>query len=167
MKPEEIRQESELVTAGILKSHLFQSAEHILCYYPLGSEVNILPVAQQGIQLGKKIAFPKVMGEDMEFIRVPDMECFAEGAFHIMEPIGERIVNWEDALVLTPGLAFDRQGGRIGYGRGYYDRYFAKHPGLIRAGVAYNRQIVEQVPMDSLDQNMQYLFDETGEQACR
>lgn len=119
-------------------------------------------MAGQALLDGKAVAFPRMAGEEMTFFRVQDLEhSFAEGCFHVMEPVGEEaLIPGEDisgSLILVPGVAFDRQGGRTGYGRGYYDRYLASNPSLIPVGVALEVQLVEDVLAEAWDVPMAYL----------
>ena len=79
-----------------------------------------------------------------------------EGCFHVMEPVHDRPVDWKDAVVLTPGLAFDNSGSRIGYGKGYYDRYFADHSCRRMVGITYCELFYEKgkIPADPYDRKM-------------
>ena len=78
---------------------------------------------------GKEIAVPKVQGLDMIFYKLTDFAQLEPGYYGIPEPVSGEIVQWEDALMIMPGVAFDRQNHRVGYGGGFYDRYLEKHPG--------------------------------------
>lgn len=156
--PQTVKKESEEICGQILKSELFRRAKQCLLYYPLGNEADVLPLFQACIREGKEVAFPKVVGEDIVFIRVESENRFKEGYFHVMEPVGEPVLCREQALVITPGVAFDRKGGRIGYGKGFYDRFFAAHPTVIRAGVALQCQMVPDVNGDEWDRKMDHLF---------
>lgn len=157
MTPQAIAEESSAICQNIIKSDLFKTTERCMLYYPMGSEADVLPLAEECLRLGKELAFPRVMGDVMEFVEISDMAEFAEGHFHVMEPTGRNVVTWEDALVITPGVSFDRRGGRIGYGKGFYDRYFAEYPKLIRMGVSLRLQIVEDVRADEYDKKMHYV----------
>lgn len=148
---EERLQWSDRICRKLERQADFLNAAVICFYYPLGSEVNLLPLAQRALDLGKQAAFPRVNGGDMEFYRVSDLEAFAEGAFHVMEPLGEEVICGTDALVLVPGLVFDVSGNRMGYGKGYYDKYFARYPGCRKIGVCFGMQIVPEVPCGPYD----------------
>ena len=162
MTAQEAAEGSERIVGYIIESALFQKNVHILGYYPLGKEASVLRVAEEALRQGKQVAFPKVAGADMVFVQVTDLKQFREGAFHIMEPVGGTIVTWEEGLALTPGLAFDRSGARMGHGKGYYDRYFASYPRLIRAGVAFDNQIFDRIPSEAYDMDMQYVCTPEG-----
>lgn len=161
--PEETREELSAEICGhILGSRLYQQAEIIFAYYPLGNEVSLLPVIEDALSNGKRIAFPKVEGEDMEFYQVKELTELKEGYYHVMEPVTESAAEEEDALVLTPGVVFDMDGNRIGYGKGFYDRYLDRHPECITLGIAYEAQIVESFEADMRDKRMDYIVTELG-----
>lgn len=160
MSGEEVRKKSDQVCKNIISSELFQNAEKILAYAALGNEVDIRSVIEEGWRQNKRIAFPKVFGDSMNYFEVGDFSELEEGAFHVMEPQENRPADWEDALVLVPGVAFDRKKNRMGYGKGYYDRYFAGKTGCVRLGIAYELQVAEQLPTEENDLPMEYLVTE-------
>lgn len=160
----QIRLWSEIICENLQAQPFFRVAEAVYFYYPLGSEVNLLPLAQITLDLGKQAAFPRVDGNDMAFYQVSGLEEFAEGAFHVMEPVGNDVMDRAAALVFVPGLVFDRQGNRMGYGKGYYDRYFARYPGCRKVGVCYGMQMSAQAPCGEFDIPMDMVFTECGAQ---
>ena len=132
-------------------------------YYPLGSEVSLIPFYKFLLKGEVPLAFPRVQGMSMDFYQVFSLDDLKEGAFHVMEPDNAcKKAEWEYALCFTPGSAFDREGGRFGYGKGYYDRYFEKHPRLLRAGIAYENQVEEKLPTEDFDIPINYLITEHG-----
>lgn len=132
-------------------------------YYPLGSEVSLIPFYKFLLKGEVPLAFPRVQGMSMDFYQVFSLDDLKEGAFHVMEPDNAcKKAEWEYALCFTPGSAFDREGGRFGYGKGYYDRYFEKHPRLLRAGIAYENQVEEKLPTEDFDIPINYLITEQG-----
>lgn len=144
----------------------------IYFYYPLGSEVNLLPLAEEflkeeysaeaAVPEGRVIAFPRTCGDTMEFYPVTSLSDFVEGRFHIMEPMGELPLTEPEPLVVVPGLGFDRQGNRMGYGKGFYDRYFARFPSCRKMGAAFETQIVEEIPAQAHDIIMDFVVTEKG-----
>lgn len=158
---EQVRKCSENICAHILESDLFARARHIYAYIPLRNEVDIRPVIRRAWELGKQVAVPKVFKDEMSFFRMEDFHELKEGAFHVMEPGEDHPVCWEDALVLVPGVAFDRQGNRMGFGKGYYDRYLARIPEAVTMGIAYEFQILEEIPVADHDRSMDWLATES------
>lgn len=150
-----------------LKTHpWFCQAEAVYFYYPLGREVSLLPLAGHALASGKQAAFPKASGEGMAFFGVASLEGFQEGSFHVMEPVGGRMMQEESPLVLAPGVGFDLQGTRMGYGKGYYDRYFAKYPRCRKIGIAYEAQLVGRLPKDAFDVPMDGIMTEKAFYPC-
>ena len=87
----------------------------------------------------------------MTFYRLEDFSQLKPGYFGIPEPEEGEAAEWEDALIIMPGVAFDRENHRVGYGGGFYDRFLEKHPGLTRMALAFGFQILESVPAESTD----------------
>lgn len=158
---------SAQISETILHWEAYRQAETVFFYYPLGNEVSLLPVIEHALLHGKLAAFPKVIGSSMEFYETTTLDELSEGCFHVMEPQteGKQPANPAHALCFVPGTAFDLTGGRFGYGRGYYDRYFAGRNGQTLAGCAYECQIAEELPTDEWDKRMDYLVSEKG--ICR
>ena len=141
---------SHAICQALWQMPLIQEAQAVYCYAPIGSEADIWELAERLWAAGKRLAFPRVLGdgsEEMEFYEVKDRGELEEGAFRVQEPVmdGRIPVEWKGAPVLVPGVAFDVSGARCGYGKGYYDRYFAAHSELVRIGVAFECQLSEKL----------------------
>ena len=88
----------------------------------------------------------------MDFYEIRDFSELQKGAYGILEPTGDRLLlPQKDDLMLVPGAAFDRNGYRIGYGGGYYDRYLRRHPDMKTIALAYDFQIISRVPAEEFD----------------
>lgn len=164
MTGEQVGAMSRAICERLLASEVYRQADTIYAYYPLGREVSPLAVIERALADGKVLAFPRV-GEScgMDFYRVTSLSQLAEGSFHVMEPVLEcPMLQKTRALVLVPGLAFDRQGNRYGYGKGYYDRYFARFPGLTRVALAYEHQMEEAMEVLPTDVKMHRIETECG-----
>lgn len=112
---------------------------------------------------GIPLAFPRTKGEAMEFYQVFSLDDFKPGAFGIFEPSATLCrAKLDKAVCLVPGSVFDRAGNRYGYGKGYYDRYFADHKMLLRVGIAYGTQVKETIPSEAYDIKMHMLATEDG-----
>jgi len=158
----QVKEWSETICTHLMATELFQQAEVIYFYYPLGNEVNLLEAAQTALDVGKCIGFPRIEGDLMQFYKIESLEEFQEGCFHVMEPTSDVVLKAEKPLILVPGLVFDSRKNRMGYGKGYYDRYTADVPQAIKVGIAYELQVVDKIPVNSFDIPMDYVITESG-----
>jgi 5-formyltetrahydrofolate cyclo-ligase len=149
------------ITEKLLHASWYKSSTQILVYSAIRSEVNLSAFIEQAWKDGKELYFPKVDGEDMEFYRADSWEYLASGTFGVMEPVtGVQLSRMIPFLtpILVPGVAYSKDGHRIGYGKGYYDKYLTanqKNKRLAAIGIAYAFQIVEPFETDALDYPMQ------------
>ena len=151
MTEEMIVQKSEKLGELFAESELYKNAKAIYGYLPYNQEVRTVPMLEQALKDGKKVAVPKCYGEEMRFIWMDDLSKVEKGYANIPEPIAdEPVADDKTALVLMPGLAFDPQGHRIGYGGGFYDKFLAKemHPTL---ALCYDFQMLEHLETEAHD----------------
>lgn len=87
----------------------------------------------------------------MVFYKLTDFSQLEPGYFGIPEPASGEIVDWPQALMIMPGVAFDRNNHRVGYGGGFYDRYLEKHPQMERVAIAFSFQMLPEVPTEPTD----------------
>ena len=133
-------------------SALYQNAKSIYGYLPYNQEVRTTAMLAQAIADGKRVAVPKCYGNEMKFLWLDDLNAVAPGYSNIPEPIAdEPVADDETALVLMPGLAFDPEGHRIGYGGGFYDRFLADEPGHPTLALCYDFQMVEKLETEEFD----------------
>ncbi len=129
----------------------FRCASTVAVYWSLESEAATHDLVRKYASL-KRIVLPVVTGDVMHFAEV-DGDCanLSEGAFGVMEPREGRVCLPEDIdLMLVPAMAFDRRGGRLGHGKGYYDRYFEHYTGP-KVGICFDFQLVDEVPCEPFD----------------
>lgn len=150
--------EEQIVTASEKLGQLFaateayQKAETIYGYLPYNQEVRTVPMLQKALDDGKKVAVPKVFGEEMKFIYLDDLTAVEKGYAGIPEPVADGpVADDQEALVLMPGLAFDSQGHRIGYGGGFYDKFLASEPGHPTVALCYAFQMLPQLETEEFD----------------
>ena len=151
--------ESQIVSASarlgkqFRACELYKNAKTIYGYLPYNQEVRTVPMLEQAIRDGKRVAVPKCYGEEMRFLYINDFVTeVAPGYANIPEPIAdEPIADDKTALVLMPGLAFDPQGHRIGYGGGFYDRFLAEEPDHPTLALCYGFQMVEHLETEEFD----------------
>ncbi len=125
--------------------------KNVFCYLSYSSEAPTDCLIERLIEEGYSVYCPRVVGQEMETVKYG--EDFAISSLRIREPIGEAFKG-EMHYVIVPFLAVDRQGNRLGYGGGYYDRYFAKNPLAKRIAYGYDFQIQSQVPTEETDIKM-------------
>ena len=128
----------------------------ILCYYALPDEVNTHQLIDDLVTEGKTVLLPKVIDDKQMELRIyTGAHDLKEGAFHIMEPVGERFTDFARIdVALVPGVAFDAKGHRLGRGKGYYDRFLRTMgtvPNVRTIGVCFDFQKVESVPVEAYD----------------
>lgn len=148
----QIRQNSKAICEKVCGLPEFSEAEWIYLYIDCKNEVMTGDIMQEALRQGKRIAAPKVIGSDMIFYEIHSADDLEPGYFGIMEPVKELPeAECEDAFLVMPGVAFDSKKHRAGYGGGFYDRYLSVHPGLFKAAVAFEFQMMEQVPTEPTD----------------
>lgn len=143
----------------------------VLVYIPFRSEADVWPLAEALLASGHRVAAPRVVrGQGrMDLYAIDGRDALTPGSYGIMEP-GEdaSAVHFASIdVVVVPGLAFDRQGGRLGYGAGYYDRLFRQYALAdvsmpVRIGTGFGAQVVERVPMEAHDYRVDWLVTEHG-----
>ena len=152
MTEEEIVSRSEKLMELVLASEAYKTANTIYGYLPYNQEVRTVPMLEQALKDGKKVAVPKCYGDQMEFIYLEDLTKVEKGYANIPEPIAdEPIARDATALVLMPGLAFDPQGHRIGYGGGFYDKYLSAEPGHPTLALCYEFQMLPHLETEEHD----------------
>jgi 5-formyltetrahydrofolate cyclo-ligase len=150
----------------------FRRAGTLLGYCGFGSEIDTSALLQAALAGGKSLVLPRVdrsLGL-LELFRVRDLQAdTAPGSWGILEPVPartQRVVVDDLDLVLVPGVAFDRTGGRIGYGKAFYDRLLAscRDPGrqVDKIAAAFEAQVVDAVPMEAHDVRVDALVTEAG-----
>lgn len=152
MSAEEIEQKSQALTEAFLRSAAYQSAKTIYGYLPYNQEVRTVPMLEQALRDGKRVAVPKCYGDEMRFIYMVDLSAVEKGYAGIPEPIAdEPVADDESALVLMPGMAFDPQGHRIGYGGGFYDKFLTKEPDHPTLALCYDFQVLPHLETEEFD----------------
>ncbi len=140
-------------------SPAYQNAKTIYGYLPYNQEVRTVPMLERALRDGKRVAVPKVYGEEMKFLYLQDLSQVEKGYAGIPEPIAdEPVAQDETALVLMPGLAFDPQGHRIGYGGGFYDKFLSTEPNHPTLALCYDFQMLPSLETEEHDIPVDYVL---------
>ena len=144
-------------------SGLFRDARCLALYSAIHNEVSTDEIVEHALDSDKSLVFPRVSGEDLEFVVIESPAELISGAFGVKEPKGCNLVPIDKIdLVVVPGVVFDQRGHRLGYGRGYYDRALAKcQIRCIKVGFAYDFQLVEKLPATDYDETLSVLITES------
>jgi len=155
-------EKSAAITKRVLSLGQFKTARTIALYIPKGSEVDVKPLILQAIA-DKEVLVPVTASDDsddcMKFVKFTTFDGLAPARFGILEPKTKIKPNREPDIVIVPGLAFDSDLHRLGYGKGYYDKLFA-HLKTFKIGVCFDFQIVEKIPKHEHDVRLDYIVSE-------
>lgn len=167
---EEIQKRSRIMAENLFELPEYKEAGNVFVYLSFNQEVDTEPVIRKALADGKKVAVPRVIPEDeygrklplneqtMEFIYIDENTAYTEHG-GIREPVSGDVAD-SDALVIVPGLAFGKDLNRIGYGGGFYDRYFAEHEDrtFMKTALCYDFQVFDSLPSDAHDAKVDILI---------
>lgn len=124
----------------------------ILIYISTSYEVDTIKLINYFLNIGKRVAVPKVEGKILAFYLINSINECQKGTFNILEPINlnNKITNFKDAISITPGVCFDKQNYRIGYGKGFYDRFYQTHD-IYSIGLCYRECYLDNIEHLSFD----------------
>lgn len=144
---------------------LYSACDTILCYASLEDEISTDEIIINALKDGKNVALPYCIDNNgnMEFYQINSIDDLKIGLFGVREPDVskcEKLLSHENALIIVPALCFDKKGYRIGYGKGYYDKYLQNHP-LISVGLCYNSLVFDEIPSSEHDAPVNYIITES------
>ncbi len=170
----EIEEKSRLIAANLYSLPEYSGAETVMFFITFGTEVNTRPMVEETILRGKTVLAPKALPKTRELLpaEIEDWESdLAPGAYNIPEPVEDRLRPVEPHtidLLMVPGVAFDLEGNRLGYGGGYYDRFFnllRKDTPLV--ALVFDLQLVGAVPVEKWDRRVDLIVTEKRVIDCR
>ena len=150
---------SEKIFSHLKKIKQFSDAKSVGCYYSIGSEVQTLSIIHDLINSGKKTSLPKVNDEMMKFRTIKDFKKLEKGNFGILEPKDDWTEEKSFDVILIPAIGLTKEGVRLGYGHGYYDR-FLSDKSTIKIALTYDKQIVKSIPCMKHDVKMDCIVSE-------
>ena len=152
MTEAEIEEKSRRLGELFLATEAYRNADTIYGYLPYNQEVRTVPMLEQALRDGKRVAVPKCYGDEMRFIYLTDLTRVEKGYAGIPEPVEDGpVAHDRTALVLMPGLAFDRDGHRIGYGGGFYDKFLEREPNHPTLALCYEFQLLPHLETEAHD----------------
>lgn len=148
-----LTQRSGIIEKMVTTLPEYKAAKTLLIYVSKKDEVETFRLIESAWQDGKEVAVPKVMDnhKDMRFITIDSFDHLKEGYFHVLEPEYGMAYDDPDPLVIMPGVAFDLKCHRIGYGKGFYDRFLSAHPDYKKIALSFDFALLSEVPHDEED----------------
>ena len=167
LTPEQKQAWDQKIIQNITSLASYRFADVILAYHPLDGEIDIRPLLEAALAAGKKVALPLCYNEGrMDFFYITSLDNLNDGKFGLKEPSPDNEKYDRDdsaqALMLIPALVYDNLGFRLGYGRGYYDRYINGFCGM-KAGLCYRAFLhPTPLPRGRFDLAVDYIVTEKG-----
>lgn len=141
---------NELIKEKLLSAPEIIKAKIIHCYLSKEDEVETLKLIASFLTAKKKTIVPAISNNQIVSCTLNDLNDLKRSSFGILEPQQRQLYTGHLDIIIVPGIAFDKKGNRIGYGRGYYDRFLTSTQAL-KIGLAFEEQLLEFVPQEELD----------------
>ncbi|MES0340853.1 MAG: 5-formyltetrahydrofolate cyclo-ligase [Candidatus Humimicrobiaceae bacterium] len=156
---------SSSIAERLMKLDCYRNSKEIMAYYPFRSEIDTTIIIRKALKQEKKVILPRVQGKTLGLYYIKDLiNDLTPGSFGIMEPIPSKckIASYKNIdMVLVPGVGFDRNFNRLGYGGGFYDKLLEKLPVKIpRIALAFTLQIIENIPVMAHDLKVNIIITE-------
>ena len=147
---------SDIIMRKLIEKKEYKKAKIIYIYMSKIGEVDTKNIIKHSLEVGKKVAIPKIINEEMYFYYINSIEDTKKGYFDINEPINIEennlaIPKGAEELIIMPGVAFDYNKHRIGCGKGFYDKYLSKNKFTKKIAITFNFQILENIPNSEFD----------------
>ena len=157
-------EKDSLVAQNLLSLDEIKKADTVLCYISLDDEICTDEIVRVLLDSGKSVGAPYCVDNNgnMDFYYITDFDDLRIQSFGVREPVIEKckkVTSFDNTIIILPGLCFDSNGNRLGYGKGYYDRFLQIHS-LISVGLCYNSLIVKKVPTDMYDKKADIIVTE-------
>ena len=160
MTQEEWDEKSHRIYEKVVTHPFFFDAKTVCCYVDFRREVGTKSIIEEAWRRGKQVAVPKIEDGQMNFYYIQSWQEVSEGYYGILEPNTMKHLHDETPLVIMPGAVFDRNRNRIGYGKGFYDRFLKAYPKSLTIALAFELQLVGEVPHEEHDIRPEVLITE-------
>lgn len=147
---------STIIVKKIITSDIFKKSSVIALYYSLTNEVDTSLLMNKCFN--KKVLLPKILNNKMVFVEIGKDTKYLKSKIGVMEPIGKEYIGKID-LIIVPGVAFDKQLNRLGFGKGYYDKYLTNKD-VYKIGICFDKQIIKELPTTTFDISMDMVISE-------
>lgn len=159
-----IKNQSDIITRKILNSEEYKKANSIFTYIATCGEVNTSALIKQALCEDKTIIVPVLINKtEMDAGIVYRDTVFIKNRYNIDEPKTKNFYTGKIDIIITPGLSFDKRGSRLGYGGGYFDRFFEKHKEALKIGLCLDEFIASSLPNESHDIKMDIIITQSME----
>lgn len=167
MSGQEVLEKSKKAANIFLKSENYKKSKVIMLYYPLGNETDTSDILKNALLDGKTVLYPitDITTNKITPVIVNGKTNFSKGAYSVFEPTEKTVYNGKIDVILVPGIVYDKNGWRIGFGKGCYDR-FLENTDAVKIGFCYDFQIADKIDNDNFDIRMNFLVSESGMIVC-
>jgi 5-formyltetrahydrofolate cyclo-ligase len=154
-------QNNEAIQQRLFSLEAIQTAKSVFCFISYGTEVHTHAIINELLAQGKQISVPKITNSgQMIAVKFKDWDELEPGQLGILTPPENEVLQGKFDVVITPGLGFTETGKRLGFGRGYYDKWFQDNESGLKVALAYNSQIIDDLPTDENDKNVDFIISE-------
>ena len=147
------------IFATLEEQNFFEFSEKIFIYVGFGSEIRTENFIKKWINK-KQIFVPKIANDKMNLVHLKSWDELTPGHFGVLEPTPSDYYEGKIDLVITPSIVFDNNGYRLGYGKGYYDKYFVSREYDISVGLSYHKLLQDNIPKEDHDKKVDVIITE-------